>query len=181
MFERVFEVAYEQKDDQKALFGYEAILSFPLPVATNKHRDTYVWAINNAINAALKVKDVTRAKALADRGRSLFKENPFLTHSCAGAYVAAGDLKTAFECAAAAVRTKYEHLDQMRVDKDLGPLLRWPEFIALFEGPKPTKATTKAITPKTTARNADTIKKATPEKKPTKTKARVRRLGYPDR
>ena len=167
----IFEAAETHKDPKKGLACYEAIISFPVPSASNKHRSTYLGALNNAIVAA-QACDVARAKALSDRARPFFKENPYLTHSAACAYAASGDLDAALECAAAAVKTKYEHLEKLRVDPDLGPLLKRADFQALFTGGPAPKAPTKAVKAepakpaKTTA--AKPIKKAPAKKAPAK-------------
>lgn len=179
----IFAAAQEHTDPKKGLAGYEAILSFPVPSASNKHRATYLRALNNALIGAHAIGDRARGKALADRARPFFKENPYLTHSAACAYVAAGDVNAALECAAAAVKTKYEHLDKLKVDADLGPLLKRPEFIALF-GAAPAKAApaTKADAPakaapakKTPAKKAAKVAKKAPAKKAPAKKAAAKK------
>src|SRR5439155_22660409 len=94
--------------------------------------------LNNACVVAHGIGDLPAAVALADRGQPVAAENPYIYHAAATAYAATGDFERAFAQVELAVRHGYEHLDRVAADTDLGPILEWPRFKALFALPAAT-------------------------------------------
>jgi tetratricopeptide (TPR) repeat protein len=118
-----------QRDCAIAL--YDRVLALPIPV-DGEDRQNYLRAINNACIQAHAAKAYEAAVRIADRAQPVAHENPYIFHSAACAYAAAGDYARAFEQVKLAVQHEYEHLSKVEVDSDLGPLLEWPEFKELF-------------------------------------------------
>jgi len=116
---------------ESALSLYERVLALPIP-AEGEERTNYLRAMNNACIQAHAAKAYDAAVRIADRAQPVAHENPYLYHSAACAYAAVGALDRAFEQVKLAVQHGYDHLDKVEVDADLGPLLEWPEFQALF-------------------------------------------------
>jgi tetratricopeptide (TPR) repeat protein len=114
---------HEAGRKEAALLVYEAALAFP---------DVPSFAFNNVIIVASELELHERASALADRAQAVAEDNNYIYHSAACAYVAVGELDKALDQVKRAVASGYEHLDRLRVDEELGPLLRLPEFQALF-------------------------------------------------
>ncbi len=162
MFQEIFAAATSHENLEKRLLVYEALVAYPVPSASNEYRPTYLRALNNAICDATTLKQFERGKAYAERGRLFVKENPYLAHSAACIFAQTGDLDVALELVAAAVKFKYEHVDQMKLDPDLAPLHARPEFAAAFEG-----AANKSGAKRPTASAAKKVpSKVTPKKKP---------------
>jgi hypothetical protein len=88
--------------------------------------------MNNACVQAHAAKAYDTAVRIADRAQPVAHENPYIYHSAACAYAAVGDYAKAFEQVKLAVEHDYDHLSKVETDTDLGPLLEWPEFKALF-------------------------------------------------
>ena len=88
--------------------------------------------MNNACIQAHAAKAFDTAVKIADRAQPVAHENPYIYHSAACAYAAVGDYAKAFEQVKLAVQHDYDHINKVEVDGDLGPLLEWPEFKALF-------------------------------------------------
>jgi tetratricopeptide (TPR) repeat protein len=118
-----------RRDDALAL--YERLLELPIPAAGDE-RTNYLRAMNNACVQAHAAKAYEAAVRIADRAQPVAHENPYIYHSAACAYAAVGDYAKAFEQVKLAVEHDYDHLGKVEVDSDLGPLLEWPEFKALF-------------------------------------------------
>ena len=123
--------AGEAGDAKSALALYERMLAHDIP-ASGRRRTQYVRAVNNACIRAHAIGDYAAACSIADRAQPYAHENPYIFHSAACAYAAAGELAKAFEQIALAVQHDYERLDSLEVDTDLGEILGWPEFKALF-------------------------------------------------
>lgn len=114
-----------------ALALYERLLALPVPPSGDE-RTNYLRALNNACVQAHAAKAYDAAVRIADRAQPVAHENPYIFHSAACAYAAVGDYAKAFEQVKLAVEHDYDHLNKVEVDTDLGPLLDWPEFKALF-------------------------------------------------
>lgn len=110
---------------------YERLLALPIPDDGDDRRN-YLRALNNACVQAHAGKAYDIAVKLADRAQPVAHENPYIYHSAACAYAAVGDYAKAFEQVKLAVAHEYDHLGKVEVDHDLGPILEWPEFKALF-------------------------------------------------
>jgi tetratricopeptide (TPR) repeat protein len=123
--------AIEADQRESALALYDRVLALPIPDG-GPARVSYLQAMNNACIQAHAAKAYEAAVRIADRAQPVAHENPFIYHSAACAYAAVGDLDRAFEQVKLAVRHGYVHLNKVEVDTDLGPLLEWPEFKALF-------------------------------------------------
>jgi suppressor of fused len=110
---------------------YERVLALPIPDDTDTRRN-YLRTINNACVRAHAAKAYDAAVRLADRVQSVAHENPYIFHSAACAYAAVGNYAKAFEQVKLAIHHEYDHLGKVENDTDLGQLLEWPEFRALF-------------------------------------------------
>ena len=110
---------------------YERLLELPIPKAGDD-RANYLRALNNACVQAHAGKAYDVAVKIADRAQPVAHENPYIYHSAACAYAAVGDYAKAFEQVKLAVQYDYDHLGKVENDRDLGPILDWPEFKALF-------------------------------------------------
>ena len=119
----------EQHDHAIAL--YDRLLTLPIPAAGHE-RGTYLRALNNACVQAHAAQAFDAAVRIADRAQPVAHENPYIYHAAACAYAAVGDYAKAFEQVKLAVEHDYDHLVKVETDRDLGPLLEWPEFRALF-------------------------------------------------
>ncbi|HUJ59005.1 MAG TPA: suppressor of fused domain protein [Kofleriaceae bacterium] len=119
----------EQRDH--AIVLYDRLLQLPIPEA-GQLRGNYLRALNNACIQAHAAKAYEAAVQIADRAQPVAHENPYIYHSAACAYAAVGDYAKAFQQVKLAVEHDYDHLGKVEVDSDLGPLLEWPEFKALF-------------------------------------------------
>jgi hypothetical protein len=124
--------AIEAERTDAALALYDRLLELPVPDDDSVERTNYLRAINNACIQAHEVKAHDLAVRIADRAQPYAHENPHIYHSAACAYAAVGNLPGAFEQVKLAVEHDYEHVDKLEVDVDLGPLLEWPAFKALF-------------------------------------------------
>jgi hypothetical protein len=116
---------------QKALPFVELMFAMKLPARGSERRDRLA-AMNNALVAAFAAKEKTRAARWSDVAAKYARENPYICHSAACAYVAVGRTKEALALCRIAVETNYDHLDRLRVDRDLGPLRKTPAWKALF-------------------------------------------------
>ncbi|HSK04858.1 MAG TPA: suppressor of fused domain protein, partial [Kofleriaceae bacterium] len=123
--------AFEADQRESALALHDRVLALPIPDDAQE-RASYLRALNNACVHAHAAKAHDVAVRIAERAQPVAHENPHLYHAAACAYAAAGDLARAFEQVKLAVQHGYDHLNQVEVDADLGPLLEWPEFKALF-------------------------------------------------
>lgn len=115
---------------------FDALLALPRPAREDEGAWTdWLRAVNNACIHAHARGDFTRACEIAELAQDVAADNPYIFHSAACAYAAAGDPARALQQVEFAVRHRYEHLDKLRVDADLGALLEAPEFLALFGDP----------------------------------------------
>lgn len=123
--------AIEADERDIALALYDRVLTLPVP-EEGAQRINYLRSLNNACIQAHAVKAFDAAARIADRAQPFAAENPYIYHSAACAYAAVGDLAKAFQQVKHAVEHDYEHLEKVETDRDLGPLLDWPDFKALF-------------------------------------------------
>ena len=121
----------EANQRESAISLYDRVLALPIP-EDGQERLTYLRAMNNACIQAHAAKAYDAAVRIADRAQPVAHENPHIYHAAACAYAAVGDLRRAFEQVKLAMQHGYEHLAKVEADADLGPLLEWPEFKALF-------------------------------------------------
>jgi photosystem II stability/assembly factor-like uncharacterized protein/tetratricopeptide (TPR) repeat protein len=119
----------ERRDAALAL--YDRLLEMPIP-DDGSERTNYLRAMNNACVQAHAAKAYEEAARIADRAQPYAHENPYIYHSAACAYAAVGAYAKALEQVRLAIEHDYDHLGKVEVDSDLGPLLEWPEFKALF-------------------------------------------------
>ena len=122
-------IAADERDHALAL--YDRVLELPIPDEGDA-RTNYLRSLNNACIQAHAVKAYEAAARIADRAQPFAHENPYIYHAAACAYAAVGDLAKAFHQVKLAVEHDYDHLAKVEGDHDLGPLLEWPEFKALF-------------------------------------------------
>ena len=115
-----------------ALVVYRAVMDSE-PPAEGLPRKSWLQTANAALITTHAQKLYEESAALADRVTKYVRENPYITHSAACSYAAAGRYDDAFEQARLAVELGYDHVDKVRVDKDLGPLLDRADFKALFK------------------------------------------------
>ena len=119
----------DERDHALAL--YDRVLELPIP-DEGEPRTNYLRSLNNACIQAHAAKAYEAAARIADRAQPFAPENPHIYHAAACAYAAVGDLAKAFQQVKLAVEHEYEHLEKVEADLDLGSLLEWPEFKALF-------------------------------------------------
>ena len=119
----------EQHDHAIAL--YDRLLALPIPDEGHE-RGTYLRALNNACVQAHAAREFEAAVRIANRAQPVAHENPYIYHAAACAYAAVGDYAKAFGQVKLAVEHDYDHLVKVETDRDLGQLLEWPEFQALF-------------------------------------------------
>jgi hypothetical protein len=110
---------------------YERLFDLPMP-EDGAERTSYLHALNNACVQAHAIKKYDVAVTFANRAQPVAHENPHIYHSAACAYAAVGDHARAFEQVKLAIEHDYDHIAKIEVDADLGPILEWPEFKALF-------------------------------------------------
>ncbi len=123
--------AIRAAEREHALALYDRVLELPIP-DDGHERTNYLRSLNNACIQAHAVKAFDAAARIADRAQPFAAENPYIYHAAACAYAAVGDMAKAFHQVKLAVEHAYEHLDKVEHDRDLGGLLDWPEFKALF-------------------------------------------------
>jgi tetratricopeptide (TPR) repeat protein len=117
----------------QALSILRAVVALPPPEpGSGEARTAYVMAWNNACIHAHALHDYALAVQLADDGQPYAPENPYIYHSAACAYAAAGEIDRALAQVAAAIDHGYEHTEKMETDADLSPLQSDPRFHALF-------------------------------------------------
>jgi photosystem II stability/assembly factor-like uncharacterized protein len=123
--------AIQAEHPAQATALYERLLELPIP-GEGDDRTNYLRALNNACVQAHSAKAYDLAARIADRAQPVAHENPYIYHSAACAYAAVGNYAKAFEQVKLAVHHDYDHLGKVEIDRDLGPILDWPEFKALF-------------------------------------------------
>ena len=117
----------------QALAILRKVLALPTPPPdAGEARTALVMAWNNACIHAHALGDYELAVELADGGQRYAPENPYIYHSAACAYAAAGDIPRALDQVQQAIDHDYEHSEKMETDQDLSPLHRDPRFSALF-------------------------------------------------
>ena len=123
--------AIQADEPLQATTVYERLLDLPIP-DDGDERTNYLRALNNACVQAHAGKAYALAARIAERAQPVAHENPYIYHSAACASAAMGDYTKAFEQVKLAIEHDYDHLGKVEVDRDLGPLLEWPEFKALL-------------------------------------------------
>ncbi|HSD87502.1 MAG TPA: hypothetical protein VLB44_08300, partial [Kofleriaceae bacterium] len=123
--------AVQAGEREQAIAIYERLLELPIPDEGDE-RTNYLRALNNACVQAHAGKAYDTAVRIADRAQPVAHENPYIYHSAACAYAAVGNYAKALEQVKLAISHDYDHVGKVEVDTDLGPLLEWPEFKALF-------------------------------------------------
>jgi len=125
--------AYHAKDSNLpvALAVYRLVVATP-PPADGDARTSWLQTANSALVITHEQKLYAESAHLADELARYARENPYITHSAACSYAAVERYDDALAMAKLAVELDYDHLDKLKVDKDLGPLLKRPEFKALF-------------------------------------------------
>jgi hypothetical protein len=98
----------------------------------DKKNEWWLGVMNSAIHNAFAVKNIALAVRLADIARPHVRGMSFIPHNAACAFAAAKRWDDALAMCRIAVEIGYEHLDKLRVDRDLGPLLKRREFKSLF-------------------------------------------------
>jgi hypothetical protein len=121
----------DDDDESSGGSGFLAIISKPIP-ASGSDRMHHLMQLNDECIRAHAAKDYAAAVAIADHAQSVAHENPFIYHSAACAYAAAGDLEKAWGQVKLAVEARYQHLDRVETDTDLGDLLNQQRFKDLF-------------------------------------------------
>jgi photosystem II stability/assembly factor-like uncharacterized protein/tetratricopeptide (TPR) repeat protein len=94
--------------------------------------DRVAPALNEACLKAHAMKAYDDAVRLAQHAQSFASSYPYLHHSAACAFAAVGDYARAFEQVKLAIEHNSDQVAALEIDSDLGPLLDWPEFKALF-------------------------------------------------
>ena len=118
---------------EQSLAILSRVLMGPEPTAEDDApRRAFVMAWNNACIHAHALGLVDRACELADGALRFAPENPYIFHSAACAYAAAGKTERALAEIRSAIEYGYEHIEKMETDTDLGDLLDEPAFKALF-------------------------------------------------
>ena len=122
-------LAASQREVALALWG--RLLALPIP-DDREGRGAYLRALNNACVQAHAAGAFETAVRIAERAQPVAHENPYLFHAAACAYAAVGQHDRALDQVRLAITHAYPHLDKVEIDGDLGPLLEWPEFKAMF-------------------------------------------------
>lgn len=120
-------------DPKRRIRVFDHVLAMPEPGEdSGPNRNAWTMAWNNACVTAHAVGDFAKAKELADGAQPYARENPYIYHAAACAYAATGDHQRAFEQVKGGVEADYDFIERMEKDTDLGPILEWPEFRAIF-------------------------------------------------
>jgi hypothetical protein len=128
---RIAQRAADAGDRGSTIALYGRVLGRPLP-EPGEDRDQYLRAVNAGCIHAHALRDYATAVAIADRAQPYAAENPYIFHAAACAYAAVGDFAKAMRQVELAFEHGYPHLDKIEVDSDLGELLGWSQFQALF-------------------------------------------------
>jgi tetratricopeptide (TPR) repeat protein len=111
--------------------GSLAFLNSALPSDPTR-RTNWLYTANNILVITHGAGAYELSAHAADTVVAYAAENPYITHSAACSYAAVGRFDDALAQVKLAVELDYDHLDRLRSDTDLGPLLDNPEFQALF-------------------------------------------------
>lgn len=109
------------------------VIALPDPPSdAGEPRTALTMAWNNACIHAHALGDYQLAVQLASGGQRFAAENPYIFHSAACAYAAAGQIDRAIIQVAMAIEHDYDHSEKMETDRDLSALHSDPRFPALF-------------------------------------------------
>lgn len=109
------------------------VITLPDPQAdAGEPRTALAMSWNNACIHAHALGNYPLAVQLASGGQRFAAENPYIFHSAACAYTAAGQIDRAIVQVAMAVEHDYDHSEKMETDKDLSALHSDPRFSAIF-------------------------------------------------
>ncbi len=114
-----------------ALAIWDRLIATAIP-ATGDDRQRYLRCFNNACVQAHAAAAYDTAVRLAEHVQAVADENPHLYHAAACAYAAVHDHARALEQVVLAMKHDYEHVARIETDADLGELLDWPDFQAVF-------------------------------------------------
>jgi hypothetical protein len=131
--EKMFAWAYSAADEDEGRERkvYQA-LTRSRPPAKKARRYHWLMDLNNAIIMTWRRKQLDLSLQLVELAAPHAHENPHLFHAAACTYVSLGRLDEAFAQVVGAVEHRYSELAALKRDTDLGPLLTWPTFKALF-------------------------------------------------
>ncbi|MBK9034946.1 MAG: hypothetical protein IPL61_27400 [Myxococcales bacterium] len=118
-----------------ALAVYGALLAAPIP-PDGYARTSWLYAANNALIVSHAARRFADSARMADQVVQYAPENPHITHAAACSYAAVGRHDDALAQVARAVELGYPHLDRVKVDPHLGPLLARADFQALLGKPR---------------------------------------------
>ncbi|MEZ4398961.1 MAG: hypothetical protein R3B06_03030 [Kofleriaceae bacterium] len=118
-----------------ALAVYGALLAAPIP-PDGYARTSWLYAANNALIVSHAARRFADSARMADQVVQYAPENLHITHAAACSYAAVGRHDDALAQVARAVELGYPHLDRMKVDPDLGPLLARADFQARLGKPR---------------------------------------------
>jgi len=140
LFGWIEQLAYASIGRPRGLALYQLLLS-RTPPASGPARTSWLQSANNALIITHREKMYAESARIADILVAYATENPFITHAAACSFAAVGRDDDALLQVRRAVELGYPHLDKLRTDTDLGPLLSRPDFQALFA--KPARSTSK--------------------------------------
>lgn len=127
-------------------------------------REEWTRLANDAISRVYSTKDKKRSERWSDVAAPFVRKNAYLGHNLACAYVQVGRIDDAFDMCKAAIEIGYPRTSDMRVDKDLGALLKQDRFQKLFGAPDKTDAKARTSIPRNAALEADLIAGKAPAK-----------------
>lgn len=106
----------------------------PKEPAGKSDAEYVAWAhkINDAIHRTFKYEQYDLSVRLAEVGARHYQADKLIPHNAACAFVKAKRYDEAIDMCRAAVKMKYGELKRMKVDRDLKPLFKRPDFQALF-------------------------------------------------
>ncbi len=157
-------VSAENSRGTKEGFARAELVFHPDLDVPSSARERWTRLVNNTISRAFATKDKKRSERWSDVARPFVRKNMYLGHNLACAYVAVGRIDDAFEMCKAAVEIGYRQTADMRVDKDLGKLLKEPRFQALFGQADKTDANARTSVPRNAALEAPLVAWKSPTK-----------------
>ncbi len=123
---------YDLQSGHAAAFARAELVFHPTLSVPKALRASWLVTVNDAIARMFATNDRKRSERWSDVARPYVRENAYLGHNLACAFVAVGRIDDAFEMCKAAVASDYPALAKMRTDADLGPLIGQERFQKLF-------------------------------------------------